>query len=499
MDQTQADTGDMDEGNQSAAAGARNEPDLQPSKIIQGKDELNLAEFPLSAIADRVEPDQKTLVFEDRIWDESRSANITRQLTITASDQYGLPTALDDEVILGLVQISKLQDFAERRVSFTRYQLIQLLGWSDDGKSYERLEKSLNRWVGVTLYYKNAWWDRENRSWVDEKFHIIDNVTLYDREKAAQRRGSGQGGQGTLPLSTFMWNDVLFRSFKAGNLKSLDFDFYKMIKSPIAKRLYRFLDKRFFHRSRWEFNLKEISWEHIGLSRNYETANLKRKMLPGIRELEEKGFLETMNASERFRKIRSGEWRVIFEKARGDRGTGRGNTAQADHKLVEALVQRGVTPSTAEHTAANYPPEQIMSQLEVFDWLVTQKDPKVSRNPAGFLVSAIKSEYVAPKGFESREERERKAKLLADRKRRAEERERLAREVAAASERAREEAIRRFWCSQSDEERRDMERDALAQASTIQQEVLNRGGRLAEATRKSLLDAYALRSLQQAA
>src|SRR4051794_39656473 len=95
------------------------EPEVLPTKAIQGKDELNLAEFPLSAIAERTDPSQKTLTFEDRIWDESRGEVVTRQLTITASDQFGLPTALDDEVILGLVQLSKLHDFSDRRVPFT--------------------------------------------------------------------------------------------------------------------------------------------------------------------------------------------------------------------------------------------------------------------------------------------------------------------------------------------------------------------------------------------
>ena len=132
-------------------------------KGIQGKDELNLAEFPLSAIADRLQPDQKTMVFEDKVFDISQNEMVTRQLTITAADDHGLPTALDDEVILGLVQLSKIQNFADRRVHFTRYQLLQLLGWSDEGRNYERLEKALNRWVGVTLYYKNAWWSREQR------------------------------------------------------------------------------------------------------------------------------------------------------------------------------------------------------------------------------------------------------------------------------------------------------------------------------------------------
>jgi len=60
-----------------------------------GRDELNLAEFPLCALTHRLRPDQKTIRFEDRVWDwdEQRGTTTTRQLTITGSDAYGLPTA----------------------------------------------------------------------------------------------------------------------------------------------------------------------------------------------------------------------------------------------------------------------------------------------------------------------------------------------------------------------------------------------------------------------
>lgn len=474
----------------------RNEPDSLPSRVVDGKDELNLAEFPLSAIADRLNPDQKTLTFEDRIYDANRGEMVTRQLTITGSDQHGLPTALDDEVILGLVQLSKLANFTDRRVSFTRYQLIQLLGWRDEGKNYERLEKSLNRWVGVTLYYKSAWWSKEEQCWVDEKFHILDNVTLYDKEQARSRPASTRQSQ--LPLSSFMWNDVIFRSFRAGNLKSIDFDFLKSLDSAVAKRLYRFLDKRFFHRDRWEFDLKEVSWEHIGLSRNYDTANLKRKLLPAIRELEQRGFLKAMPDEARFLKLRSGQWRVIFEKARPNGTRGRIESGE-DRLLVQALVERGVTPSTASQTVKHYPEERIRSQLEVFDWFVAQKDPKVFRNPAGFLISSIKSEYAPPREFVSREERERREVQAAERKRRAEERARVKEMLEQQKEAAKADAIVRFWQSFSNEERQRLESDALAQASSLEKDLLERGGTFAVVTKKSLLDAYALKVLQEGA
>ena len=136
----------------------------QAHLIGMGKDEMNLAEFPLTTLADRVPRGCKTLVFEDCIFDKGQRQQVARRLTISASDKFGLPTALDDEVILGLVQLSKADDFTSRQVKFSRYQLVHLLGWREEGKSYARLEESLKRWLGVTLYYENAWWDKCRRN-----------------------------------------------------------------------------------------------------------------------------------------------------------------------------------------------------------------------------------------------------------------------------------------------------------------------------------------------
>src|SRR5206468_3897092 len=93
-----------------------------------------------------------------------------------------------------------------------------------------------------------------------------DNVRLFDREKARRKRQNERQPQ--LPLSSFVWNEAIFRSFRAGNLKSIDFEFFTRLESSVAKRLYRFLDKRLFRGKRCEFDLKRLAWEKVGLSRN---------------------------------------------------------------------------------------------------------------------------------------------------------------------------------------------------------------------------------------
>jgi hypothetical protein len=149
--------------------------DISPNAMDSGRDEMNLVEFPLAGLSDRVPTGRNSLVFEDTIWDRSRGENVRRRLTIAGSAEYGLPVALDDEVMLGLIQVSKANRFESRCVAFRPAELIRLLGWRPEGRSYDRLEKSLRKWLAVTLYYDNAWWDKQRKAWVDEHFHLIDN------------------------------------------------------------------------------------------------------------------------------------------------------------------------------------------------------------------------------------------------------------------------------------------------------------------------------------
>lgn len=365
------------------AVPARNELD-------DGKDEMNLAEFPLAAIADRVPDDQKTLVFEDQIFDSGRSEMITRRLTITASEKFGLPTSLDDEVILGLIQLSKKSRFSDRKVNFSRYQLIQELGWRHEGRSYERLEKSLKRWLTVTLDYEKAWWDKEAQSWVDESFHILDNLTLYDQERRLRHLRSSSTDAA---LSSFMWNEVIFRSFKSGNLRTIDMRVFRQLEYAAAKRMYRFLDKRFYHKARWEFDLTEFACEHIGVSRNYDTGQLKRRLQPAIEELEEVGFLEALPAAQRFVKISRGEWRIVFIRKSVPQIE---PPSQDAALLIKRLIDRGMTPSVATELVRDYPHELIKLQMEVLDRLQQAKERESIRNPAGYLVKAIRENFVPP-------------------------------------------------------------------------------------------------------
>lgn len=357
------------------------------AKVIQledfdrslGTDELNLAEFPLSVLATRSEPGQNTLLFEDTIFDERAGRQINRSLVVAGSDHFGLPTSTDSDILLLLVHLSNVRTgFKSKRVEFSRYELIKFLGWPQDGRSYKRLDESLQRWTSVTLHYKHSWWQRSGQKWRSRSFHVLETLELRGREET-QDDG----------LSNFTWNDVIFESFNSGNLRRIDLGVYFDLKLASTRQMYRFLDKRFYRSAKLVFDLRVFATEHIGLSRNYDLYEIKRKLGAALRELEGIGFLTKMSEQERYKKLAAGKWEIVLVKGPGKIAADK----TANSGLPKELASRGVNHRMSRELVARYPAEHIEEKLRLHDKLLAAKDARISRNPAGYLVAAIRHDF----------------------------------------------------------------------------------------------------------
>ena len=253
----------------------------QPSKnITVSRDEMNLAEFPLAVLSTRVDPNIKTLEFQDTMYTQDRKP-ITRKWIITGADKFGLPTASDDEVLMGLLKLTADKEFNNQKVEFTRYELLKVLNWTTEGRSYQRLQKSLDRLSGVRIKAANAFFDNKTKENCTKNFGII----------VAYEINSGRGEQNK--PSFFIWSDEMFNSFQKGNIKKIDLDFYLSLKSAVTKRLYRYLDKYFYRYTKIEINLFTLAYEKVGISRNFKYASsLKQQIEPAIEELLERNFIK---------------------------------------------------------------------------------------------------------------------------------------------------------------------------------------------------------------
>lgn len=182
--------------------------------LVIGKDELNLCECPFTLLSDKVEEDRKTLEFRDR------QNGITRHWTISGSDKYGLPCALDESVFMAMLFLSKRNGFINQKTYFNSYEILKLMKWPISGHQYKRLELALSRLSGVTIY-ADYLWDQGKFKEGKFIFHIIDDAFL-DKGKRDSKN------------SWFKWGDRLFESFLNGNIKNLDLDTYFSLSTAIS-------------------------------------------------------------------------------------------------------------------------------------------------------------------------------------------------------------------------------------------------------------------------
>jgi Replication initiator protein A len=423
-----------------------------------GRDEMNLAEFPITLLTDRSPRDQKTLCYEDA----------HGKLLITGSDAYGLPTAADADVIVALMQLTKIKNhFTDATVPFSRYELLKILNWPDTGRFYKRLAESLYRWSTTSLHYQGTWWDNHKKTNVQVVMHILESIVLVDR-------GRGDGPH-SLPASEFTWNKIFLESCQANNLKNLDLGIYFALDHPSSKRLYRFLDKRFYRgRNDWTFDLREIAFERVGLSRNYDgnAAKIREKLQPALEELEKIGFLEPMTKEERYEK-QGRDWTIRLVKKGSLASQPAPSQAQVQAvdkptrsespSIEQELIRRGVTAAKAERLAREYPAEVIAGKVEVFDWLAAKGDKRIAKSPAGYLVKSIEEDYAVPQGFVSPAERRRREEARRAQEREKAEQQRREREQAARDA-AQRQAVDAYLKRLTPAERQALEAEVLARA-----------------------------------
>jgi hypothetical protein len=454
--------------------GKRGRAGANLAEFSDGRDENNLAEFPLSVLTDNVPAGVKTLEFEDTMTDWESGQTITRRVCITGSDKFGLPRPKDEDVLLALIQFTKItNNFTSPEVYFTKRQIIELLGWENRGWAYDRLEESLHRWKGVSIHYKSAWREHAKRQWCDsEALGVIEYVKLTDSRR---RPINAEGDR----RSRIIWNKMLFDSFAAGYLKRLDYQTYRSLERPAARRAYRFLDKRFFHQPTWEFELRTFACEKIGLSRSYDTGQLKQRLQPALGELERIGFI----APVQYRKQRPKVWQIAISKASANHAA-EAPPASAS-PLVEQLIKRGVAAAAASALVAECSVSLIEEKLKYFDWLVARKDKRVSQNPPGFLMAAIRKNYRPSKDYA-------KATLAtAKTQRREPPTPSLRTTNSSSAETAESQAILDYLNTLMVEQVKELEERAAASASRVQLDAYRRlsakGGKLWEEVRQSLL------------
>lgn len=368
----------------------------QPIPI--GKDEMNLVEFPITLLSKRHDSSSKTLEFCDTITGEDGRL-IKREWIVTGSDKYGLPLAVDNDVLLALLIMGKENNFATETIGFSRYRLIKIMKWEDKGQNYKRIEESLDRLKGVSIKAKNAFWDNERKCYHTVNFGIIDGYDIIDSYRNKSRN------QEQFPFSSVELNKYIYQSIKAGYIKSIDTNLYFSLNSAISKRLYRYLDKkRYDGKKKFEINLYALAYVHLGFDdETYKYASLiKSKLDPVHQELIETGFLK---AAEYQKTADGSSEKLIYtfgKKAELPEGflakiveeeAPKGPDRDTGEAILLKLMEYGITRKVAEQISGEYPTELIEKQIGALAY-------RKADDLAAVLISSIQGDWTFPAKYQ---------------------------------------------------------------------------------------------------
>lgn len=337
---------------------------------------MNLCDFPFATISERA-GDRNFMRFE--LDDPQGEHQVKRFVTVKGDVEYGLPTAKDEEIYLGLLKhTSDTNSFVNRQVTFSRGQLFHLMGWPKNKWAYDRLTLGLHRLSGVRLSYKQLWRDNDNKQWRDQgAFGILDSFRLRDQRLARHFREYESG---------FSWSDVLFQSFQSNYLKQIDYGLVRSV-GVTARRLYRYLDKHFHppKRVRIEIDLARLGYQHLGISPNVSVDKVRSRYLgPAVEELSAAGYLDVGSA---FRKQCRGVWNCDFRLARRRSKP----VAQKTDPLITELRRLGCSERTVRQLMANHSPVQLQQAVQSMNEQI-RRGVEI-RSADAWLQSAVTRQY----------------------------------------------------------------------------------------------------------
>ncbi len=388
-------------------------PDTAPAPF--GRDELSLIELAFTTLGRA--RSRKTLRTE---WKGKDHKGRTRKFykIVTGSDEFGLPEYASEELLIALFHKASRDDFESRSVTAVPYELLQLMGWGTDGRAYERIKRALDQLAGVYIT-TNALWNPEKETFSKAGFHILDDYEFAE---------DADSGKTSLTVN---WNEKLFAIFRQNRFKSLDTTFFYDLPSPVAKRLYRWLDKHLRNTAHAEIDVLHLAHVKLEVSRSKRYVSSVMQVLePALDELTARAYCTWSLVDSQ---TDSGK-KLVFDRI----STPALPPSPADEPIealspdqrtiFDALVERGVTADTARRLTTEHDAERIRPQLDHFDHLVeTDQAPR----SGGWLVKAITEDFGLPPALLAR-----RKKKVAKREASQQQREHAATEARRRAENA---------------------------------------------------------------
>lgn len=267
-----------------------------PEPLEHGRDELNLATYPLGALLQQcpVETEQKQnrkgevreILYHKRVsvprWDPGAKKKVTASIQVTTSSSDGFPTQEDEEILLTLLcHAVSTGQLTSLKVKFNREDVLSMLSHTKAGTSYAQVETALDRYHNARFEFLDAWYDTESGEFL-KSFSL-----RFIAELGIQRKRRGQHS----PTCFLTWAPSFHKILQSQNLKLLKLNEMLRLPKGATRYAYRFLDKR-SNRGRIPIDLAAEDFaRHCGLSLSQNPRKLRQTLRRILDALKREGLI----------------------------------------------------------------------------------------------------------------------------------------------------------------------------------------------------------------
>lgn len=354
--------------------------------------EANL-EVPPTFQLRRTDPNRRVAEFSNTLVNEE-GERVQQHWRISVPEPYELPGPFDQDVWVAVQTLVGMRGGMppDGRLYFSLYEILGVMRKLRKGDNYKELRASLLRLSATHFQADNAFYLKDKNKLATRTFTLWD-VSL-DTEV------DNETGEAT-ERHFLEFNNVVRQSFQEEYLKTLDSDFYFSLRSPLAKRLYRLIDRKRQGKPRWGTTLDRLK-DMAPLAPSYKTpSKIKDVLETAHTELKRRGFLAGVSYEKRngTHWIR---WRVAPDfdrqrslKSRADALAFDAEPIEEEHQAVARLKENGVWPNVARDLVRRHGCEECLLQVE------SLRFQKGVTDPGAWLRWAIETDHPLPNHLRS--------------------------------------------------------------------------------------------------
>lgn len=334
--------------------------------------EANL-EVPPTFQLRRTDPNRRVAEFSNTLVNDE-GERVQQHWRISVPEPYELPGPFDQDVWVAVQTLVGMRGGMppDGRLYFSLYELLGVMRKARKGENYKELRTALLRLSATHFQADNAFYLKDKNKLATRTFTLWD-VSL-DTEV------DHQTGEAT-ERHFLEFHSVVRQSFQAEYLKTLDSDFYFSLRSPLAKRLYRLIDRKRQGKPRWGTSLDKLK-DMAPLAPSYKTPSKIRDVLETAHgELQRRGFLAGVSYEKR-NGAHWVRWRVDpeFDRRRSLSSRGGGLTLDAEpsedeRQAVVLLVEKGVWTNVAWDLVRRHGPDGCRLQVDSLRYQKGVTDP----------------------------------------------------------------------------------------------------------------------------